>query len=105
MKTREGLWKLSPSGLYGFEECKACFWLEHHHGKAPSLPWLLNSAVDSILKSRYDRYRAEGKMPPEIKKLEIEGLTLFQDLETLNKWRANTQELKIINENMGFENI
>lgn len=103
MKTKDGLWKLSPSGLYGFEECKACFWLEQHHGKPPSLPWLLNSAMDSVLKSRYDQYRNEGKMPAEIKKLEKEGISLFQDLEKLNQWRTSTADLRIVDEKAGFE--
>ncbi|MDP3696416.1 MAG: PD-(D/E)XK nuclease family protein [Candidatus Taylorbacteria bacterium] len=103
MKTKEGLWKLSPSGLYGFDDCKACFWLEQHHGKGPGLPWLLNSAMDSILKARYDEYRTKDKMPPEVKKLEDEGISLFKDTEALNKWRGSTKELKIVNEKVGFE--
>ncbi|MGC1686466.1 MAG: hypothetical protein WA734_12660 [Candidatus Acidiferrales bacterium] len=51
-KAEKGLWKLSPSGLYGFEECKSCLWIEQHHGKAPGIPPVLNMAMDSVLKSR-----------------------------------------------------
>lgn len=103
MQTAAGLWKLSPSGLYSFEECKACFWLENHHGKGPSLPWLLNSAMDSILKARYDAYREKKELPPEIEKLEKEGIALFGDIETLNKWRGHASHLKIVNEETGYE--
>ena len=103
MKTKDGLWKLSPSGLYGFEECKSCFWLDHHHGKAPSLPWLLNSAMDGVLKSRYDLYREKGELPPEIASLGKEGVKLFPMVEMLNKWRGSTAELKVVDEKVGYE--
>lgn len=103
MRTKEGLWKLSPSGLYGFTECKSCFWLEHHHGKPPSLPWLLNSAMDSVLKTRYDFYRRENRLPPEIAPLEKEGITFFNDLQLLDKWRGHSSHLKIVNQKSGYE--
>lgn len=103
MKTKEGLWRLSPSGLYGFEECKSCFWLEHHHGRPPGIPPVLNMAMDSIFKARYDSFREKGEMPPEIRKLEKEGIRLFDDLETLNKWRGHAKYLKVADERTGFE--
>lgn len=103
MKTKDGLWKLSPSGLYGFDQCKACFWLENHLRRAPSIPHVLNMAMDSILKTRYDFYREKGKLPPEVEKLEKEGVRPFRDLETLNKWRGSTADLKIINKQSGYE--
>ena len=46
MKNKEGLWKLSPSGLYGYTKCPSCFWIDNHYKKAPMLPLLLNSAMD-----------------------------------------------------------
>ncbi len=79
MKTKEGLWKLSPSGLYKYTECRSCFWVENQYKRAPSLPLLLNSAMDSILKARYDQYRAEGTFPPEVKKLQVERNKPFVD--------------------------
>jgi hypothetical protein len=103
MKTKEGLWKLSPSGLYGFEECKACFWLENHHEKAPGIPPVLNMAMDSILKARYDMYREKKELPPEISGMEKEGIKLFEDVELLNKWRAHSSHLKVVNERVGYE--
>lgn len=103
MKSKDGLWKLSPSGLYAYEECKACFWLDHHHRKAPSLPWLLNSAMDSVLKSRYDFYRKKGQLPPEIEVLGKEGIKLFPDETKLDNWRENVAGLKVVNEEIGYE--
>ncbi len=103
MKTKEGLWKLSPSGLYGFTECRSCFWVDNHYKKAPMLPLLLNSAMDSILKARYDKYRADGEFPPEAKELEKEGIRPFEDIGTLNEWRAKTGALKVVDEDAGYE--
>lgn len=102
MKTKEGLWKLSPSGLYGYTECQSCFWVDNHFRKAPMLPLLLNSAMDSILKSRYDRYRADDTFPPEMLELEKLGIKPFKDLEQLNNWRENKTALQIVDEKVGF---
>ena len=102
-KTEKGLWKLSPSGLYGFEECKSCFWIEQHHGKAPGIPPVLNMAIDSVLKSRYDFYREKGQLPPEVSALAKEGIKLFPDIETLDKWRGSTAHLKVVNDDVGYE--
>jgi len=73
MKNKDGLWKLSPSGLYGYSECKSCFWIDNNYKRAPMLPLLLNSAMDSILKHRYDKYRIKNTFPPEAIELEKEG--------------------------------
>jgi hypothetical protein len=103
MKTKEGLWKLSPSGLYGYSDCKSCFWIDNHYKKAPMLPLLLNSAMDSILKARYDKYRADGLFPPEASLLSQEGLKPFQDLNILNEWRKNSNVLRVIDKDLGYE--
>ena len=102
MKNKEGMWQFSPSGLYTYTECKACFWVDNHYKKAPTLPLLLNSAMDSILKNRYDKYRADGEFPPEAKELEKEGLKPFADLCQLNEWREIVTTLRVINEKVGF---
>lgn len=102
MKTKEGLWKLSPSGLYGFEDCKACFWAENHIGKHPfTLPLRLNDAMDSRLKSRYDKYRKLGELPPELA-AKVKGPSLFPNLELLEEWRNNSTSLRYIDEKAGY---
>src|SRR3989344_86254 len=103
MKNKEGLWKFSPSGLYSFEQCKSCFWIENHCGKGPSMPWLLNTAMDSVLKARYDYYREKGELPPEVEALKIEGLKPYQDIELLTQFRNGTSTLKITNTEHGYE--
>ena len=67
------------------------------------LPLLLNSAMDSILKARYDKYRAEGAFPPEAKELEKERIKPFEDIDTLNEWRAKPSALKVADEATGYE--
>jgi len=102
MRTHDGLWRLSPSGLYGYTECQSCFWVDNHFKRAPMLPLLLNSAMDSILKSRYDQYRARGDFPPEAKALHDEGVKPFTDLKQLNDWRSNLRSLEVVDEKAGF---
>ena len=86
MKNKDGLWSLSPSGLYNFTSCPACFWFDQHVGRAPSFPLRLNDAMDAKLKSRYDTFRKKGQLPPEINQLS--GFELFPDLAQLDLWRS-----------------
>lgn len=66
------------------------------------LPLLLNSAMDSILKHRYDSYREKNTFPPETRALEKDGIKPFTDIEKLNEWRENTSSLEVINEKIGY---
>ncbi|MDP2926664.1 MAG: PD-(D/E)XK nuclease family protein [bacterium] len=100
MKTPDGLWKLSPSGLYTFEECRACFWIDQHLGRLPSIPMRLNDAMDEKLKRRYDSYRKEGKLPPEI--ADLKGVHLFENQALLGEWRTNTASLSYENRKDGY---
>ncbi len=102
MQNKEGLWKLSPSSLYAYTECPACFWADNHAGKAPMFPLLLNSAMDSILKHRYDKYRAKKTFPPEAAELLQEGIKPFMDLGKLNLWREKMTALQVIDEKAGY---
>ena len=102
MKTKDGLWRLSPSSLYAYTECKSCFWVNNVYKRAPMLPLLLNSAMDSILKARYDKYRVDGKFPPEAQELAEEGIKPFADLSQLNDWRENIRSLEVVDEKAGY---
>lgn len=52
--------KLSRSKIELFLECPKCFYLDNRLGlkRPPSLPFTLNSAVDKLLKSEFDKYRS-----------------------------------------------
>ena len=67
------------------------------------LPLLLNSAMDSILKNRYDLFRADDTFPPEAIELAAEGIKPFADLDLLNEWRSKSSALKVTNEDVGYE--
>lgn len=102
MKNKDGLWRISPSGLYAYTECQACWWVNNHFKRVPSFPLLLNSAMDSILKARYDKYRAKGEFPPEAKELADEGMKPWDDLDQLNEWRERLEPLEVVNEEVGY---
>jgi CRISPR/Cas system-associated exonuclease Cas4 (RecB family) len=80
--------RLSPSSLNLFLECPKCFWLRmkmgvhRPMGPFPSLP----GGMDGLIKTYFDKYRAVGKLPPEMEG-EVEGAELFSDVEALNRWR------------------
>lgn len=94
---------MSPSGLYSYEDCQSCFWAENHIGKHPfTLPLRLNDAMDSRLKSRYDKYREQGKLPPELEK-EVKDVRLFPDVYQLEEWRNNKTALRYVNEDLGYQ--
>jgi hypothetical protein len=66
------------------------------------LPLLLNSAMDSILKARYDQFRELGEFPPEARALVKEGITPFTDMQKLSRWRSNVRALEIVDDTVGF---
>lgn len=87
MKMNNQQIQLSPSSLSLFLECPKCFWLykakniSRPRGPMSSLP----SGMDLLIKKYFDKYRALGKMPPE-----IEGkadANLMADQKLLNNWR------------------
>ena len=79
-------YKLSPHSLNLYVECKRCFYedlvnkVKRPSGPFPSLP----SGMDLIIKKRFDEFRGEKILPPEINSLE--GLSLFTD-DILKEWR------------------
>jgi len=80
---------LSPSALNLFRDCQRCFWLDKVHGIRrprgifPSLP----SGMDRVIKEYFDRYRAEGTLPPEFPEETFKNTCLYQDQDKLNLWR------------------
>lgn len=87
--------KLSPSSLNLMQECPRCFWLEKHKvwkrpaGIFPSLP----SGMDRILKTHFDKFCEQGKLPPELceckNKMACANMKLFDDKKKLKTWQSN----------------
>ncbi|PIQ69398.1 MAG: hypothetical protein CO056_00270 [Candidatus Tagabacteria bacterium CG_4_9_14_0_2_um_filter_41_11] len=78
--------QLSPSSLSLYMECPKCFWLQKINGiHRPQQIFALQSNFDRILKPYFDKFRKEGKLPPELNG-KVEG-KLFEDQELLEKWR------------------
>ncbi len=100
MTTKDGKIRLSPSSLNLFLECPRCFWMEQKagihrpKGPFPSLP----GGMDLLIKKYFDRYRAVGKLPPEIEG-RVEG-QLFADTEALSKWRSWRSGLSYYDKNL-----
>lgn len=75
----------SNTTLKLLRECPRCFWL-HFHGRKrpatifPSLP----GGMDEVLKKHFDRFRKNGRLPPEVK---LDGARLFPDQARLDSWR------------------
>jgi CRISPR/Cas system-associated exonuclease Cas4 (RecB family) len=81
-------YKLSPSKLNLFLECPLCFWLNEQGIHRPSGPFpSLPGGMDRKLKVYFDKYRKQGKLPPELKE-KVEG-KLYDNIEKMNTWRNN----------------
>ena len=57
---------LSRTQISNFKECPRCFYLKHRHGINPpgSPPFLLNTAVDNLLKNEFETYRIKQEPHP-----------------------------------------
>jgi len=92
--------QLSPSKLGLFLECPLCFWLQEVKGiHRPSGPFSsLPSGMDFLIKKYFDKYRALGKMPPEIEG-KVQG-QLFSDQRLLARWRHWRTGLRFEDKNL-----
>lgn len=91
-------YNISPSTLSILLQCPKCFWLhiKHKHKRPDSIFPSLPGGMDLKIKDYFDNYR--GSLPPEIKH-KVRGI-LFEDLDTLNKWRKYRTALKYSKENI-----
>ncbi len=88
-------YKLSPSRINLFFECKRCFWLRvNEKVKRPSGPFpSLPSGMDREIKEHFDRFRSNGGTPPELEEADIDAEPL-EDKEFLEKARSWRSEPK-----------
>ena len=80
-------WRLSRSKIDLFMQCPRCFYLDNKLGvkRPPGFPFTLNSAVDTLLKKEFDRYRAKGKAHPLMEKYKIDAVPFKH--KDMDEWR------------------
>jgi hypothetical protein len=84
---QKGPFKLSRSKIELFTQCPRCFWLEARLKiKRPSSPpFLINSAIDTLLKAEFDSYRVKGEQHPWQVEFKVDAKPFTH--ENLNRWR------------------
>jgi CRISPR/Cas system-associated exonuclease Cas4 (RecB family) len=95
-------WKLSRSKIDLFVECPKCFYVDNKLGtkRPPGYPFNLNSAVDALLKTEFDKYRSEGKPHPLMEKHGVKAVP-FQHKD-LNIWRENFKGVSTFHKKTGM---
>ena len=94
---------LSRSKVELFADCPRCFYLDRRLGIArPSgPPFNLNSAVDALLKTEFDRYRQLAEPHPLMAAAGIRAVPhSHPELET---WRNNFRGVRTVHEASGLE--
>lgn len=101
MPSKFGTLKISRSGLKLFLECPRCFWLDLHHKikRPPGYPYTLSAAVDYLVKREFDKYRAEGTLPPVLKNAGIKDACLYSG-DDLAEWRNNFKGIAYFDEDL-----
>ncbi len=81
--------RVSRSKIELFTECPRCFWLETVKGiKRPNTPpFLINSAVDLLLKAEFDVYRKSGQQHPWQIEFKVDAKPYAHEM--LDEWREN----------------
>ncbi len=79
--------KLSRTRIQNFLDCPKCFYLEENFKvKKPSFaPYLINSAVDALLKKEFDYYRGKKEPHPYMKESGLNAIPAQHDM--LDQWR------------------
>jgi RecB family exonuclease len=95
-------WKLSRSKIDLFNECPRCFYLDNKLGvRRPGMPsFNLNTAVDTLLKKEFDKYRKEQKPHPLMEEYKIDAVP-YQHPE-LEQWRENFVGVQYYDEATGM---
>ena len=81
--------KISRSKIELFVKCPRCFYLDRRLGiERPSMPpFLLNQAVDTLLKKEFDIHRVKAQIHPLMATYKIDALPFVH--EELDRWREN----------------
>lgn len=94
--------KLSRSKLELFCRCQRCFWLEQRlRIKQPPIPpFLINIAIDTLLKNEFDQYRAKAEPHPLMVKFGVDAIPY--DHPDLSKWRNAFDGIGYLDEQTNF---
>ena len=97
-KGQNEVFKLSRSKIELFTKCPRCFWLDRRIGiKRPDTPpFLINSAVDTLLKTEFDSYRAKDEKHPWQIEFKVDAKPFSH--ADLNKWRHNFTGVQFLHE-------
>lgn len=81
--------RISRSKIELFTECQRCFWLETVKGiKRPDTPpFLINSAIDQLLKAEFDSYRSKDEQHPWQIEFKVPARPFSH--AKLDEWREN----------------
>src|SRR5579859_2746456 len=83
--------KISRSKIDLFMQCPRCFWLDARLKiKRPDgPPFLINKAIDELLKKEFDSYRAKGKPHPWMADNQIKAVPMqHKDLDRSEERRV-----------------
>ncbi len=86
--------KLSRSKIDLFVQCELCFYLDRVKGipRPSGLPFTLNSAVDTVLKTEFDVYREKGARHPLMEKYAVDAVPAKHP--KLDIWRQNFKGIR-----------
>ena len=94
--------RLSRSKVDAFLGCRRCFYLDRRLGIShpPGFPFILNSAVDQLLKTEFDTYRQAAKPHPLMVENGIDAVPMQH--ENLDTWRQNFKGVSYMDPDTNF---
>jgi len=94
--------KLSRSKIQDFLNCPRCFYLDRKcgTGKPPGFPFTLNTAVDTLLKKEFDKYRVVGESHSLMIENGINAIPFTHP--ELEDWRMNFKGVQVLHEPTNF---
>ena len=93
----------SRTALELFKECPRCFYFDRrlHTGRPSGPSFVLNVAVDTLLKKEFDAYRARGEQHPVMS--ELPGDLVPFDHPSMADWRSSRHGIRLVHAASGLE--
>lgn len=95
---QKSAYKLSRSKIEEFIQCPRCFWLRARLliSKPSTPPFLINSAVDELLKREFDTYRKRDEQHPLQVKFKVDAKPFAH--KNLERWRHTFTGVQALHE-------